>query len=95
MYLVGSSESGKTVFINDMLRMKSFQPSFEKCFYQHFQPIYDTVMQSVADVEFIQGVDFDLFYNLTADGTKYLLKFDDSLEILFQSEKFNGINDSR
>ena len=81
MYLVGPSGSGKTVFINDMLRMKTFQPSFDRIlyFYKHFQPIYDTMMQSIADIEFIQGVDFDLIDNLPADGTKYLLIFDDSV----------------
>ena len=93
MYLVGPSGSGKTVFINDMLRMKTFQPSFDRnlYFYKHFQPIYDTMMQSIADIEFIQGVDFDLIDNLPADGTKYLLLFDDSMDILSKSEKFNGI----
>ena len=49
------------------------------------------MMQSIADIEFIQGVDFDLIDNLPADGTKYLLIFDDSLDILSKSEKFNGI----
>ena len=93
MYLVGPSGSGKTVFINDMLRMKTFQPSFDRIlyFYKHFQPIYDTMIQSITDIEFIQGVDFDLIDNLPADGTKYLLIFDDSLDILSKSEKFNGI----
>ena len=93
MYLVGPSGSGKTVFINDMLRMKTFQPSFDRilCFYKHFQPIYDTMIQSIADIEFIQGVDFDLIDNLPADGTKCLLIIDDSLDILSKSEKFNGI----
>ena len=93
MYLVGPSGSGKTVFINDMLRMKTFQPSFDRIlyFYKHFQAIYDTMIQSITDIEFIQGVDFDLIDNLPADGTKYLLIFDDSLDILSKSEKFNGI----
>ena len=49
------------------------------------------MIQSIADIEFIQGVDFDLIDNLPPDGTKYLLIFDDSLDILCKSEKFNGI----
>ena len=57
-------------------------------FHKHFQPVYDTMMQSIADIELIQGVGFD---NLSADGTEYLLIFDDSLDILSKSEKFNGI----
>ena len=91
MYLVGPSGSGKTVFINDMLQMKTFQPSFDRIlyFYKHFQTIYDTMMQSIAGIEFIQDVDFELIENLPADGTKYLLIFDDSLDILSKSEKFN------
>ena len=93
MYLVGPSGSEKTVFINDMLQMKTFQPSFDQIlyFYKHFQTIYDTMMQSIAGIEFIQGVDFELIEHLTADGTKYLLIFDDSLETLSKSEKFNEI----
>ena len=93
MYLVDPSGSGKTVFINDMLRMKTFQQSFDQIsyFYKHFQPIYDTMIQSIADIEFIQGVDFDLIDNLPADSTKYLPIFDNSLDILSKSEKFNGI----
>ena len=38
-------------------------------------------MPSIADIEFIQGVDFDLTDNLTSDCTKFLLIFNDSLEI--------------
>ena len=93
MYLVGPSGSGKTVSINDMLQMKIFQPSFDRIlyFYKHFQTIYDTMMQSIAGIEFIQGVDLEFIENLPADGTKYLLIFDDTLDILSKSEKFNEI----
>ena len=93
MYLVGPSGSGKIVFINDVLQTKTSQPSFDRILYcfKRFQTIYDTMMQSIADIEFIQGVDFELIENLPADGTKYLLIFDDSLDILSKSEKFNAI----
>ena len=93
MYLVGPSGSGKTVFINDMLQMKTLQPSFDRIlyFYKHFQTIYDTMMQSIAGIEFIHDVDFELIENLPADGTKFLLIFDDSLETFSKSEKFNEI----
>ena len=47
--------------------------------------------QSVADIEFIQFVDFDLIDTFTADGTKHLPKFHDSLDILSKSEEFNAI----
>ena len=74
MYLVCPSGSGKTVFINDMLQTKTSQPSFDRIlyFFKRFQTVYDTMMQSIADIEFIQGVDFELIENLPADGTKYL-----------------------
>ena len=48
-------------------------------------------MKSIADIEFIHCVDFDLIDNKPADGTKYLLLFHDSLDILSKSEKFNAI----
>ena len=80
MYLVGPSGSGKIVFNNDMLQMKTFPPSFDRIlnFYKHSQTIYDTLMKSIADIEFFQVVDFGLFEKLPPDGTKFLLIFDDS-----------------
>ena len=97
MYLVCPSGSGKTVFINDMLQMKTFQSSFNRIlyFYEHFQTIYDTMMQSIADIEFFQGVDLELIENLPADGTKYLLIFDDSLDIFSKVGKIQRNCDSR
>ena len=73
--------------------MKTFQPSFDRIsnFYKHLQTIYDTMMQSFADKEIMQVVDFELIENLPADGTKYSLIFDDSLDNLSKSEKFNAI----
>ena len=64
--------------------MKTFQPSSDQTlyFYKYFQAIYDTRMQSIADIGFIQGVDSDLIHNMPADGAKYLIIFDDSLDIL-------------
>ena len=49
------------------------------------------MMQSIADIDFIQGVDFEIIENLPADGTKFLLIFDDSIDILSRSENFNAI----
>ena len=76
-----------------MLQMKTFQTSFDQIlyFYKHFHTIYYTMMQSIAAIEFIQGVDFELIENLLAEGTKYLLIFDDSLDILSKLETFNAI----
>ena len=91
IYLVGLYRSGKTAFIKDMLQIKTFQPSFDRLlhFFRHFQTIYDTMIQSIADKEFIRGVDFELIENLPNNGAKFWLKFDDSLDILSRSEKFN------
>ena len=76
-----------------MLLMKTFQPLFDgiSYFYKHFQTIYDTMMRLIAVIEFIQGVDFDLIDNLPAEGTKYLLIFDDSVDIISKSGKLNAI----
>ena len=39
-------------------------------------------------LRFVQGVDFDLIENLFNNGTKYLLKFDDSCEAIPNSKQF-------
>ena len=49
------------------------------------------MMQSIADIEFIQGVRLDFIDNLTADGTKCLHIFNCSLDILSDLEIFNAI----
>ena len=40
------------------------------------------------NLKFIQGVDFELIENLPKNGTKYLLKFDDSCEEISNSKQF-------
>ena len=49
------------------------------------------MIQSIGDIEIIQGIDFELIENLPAGSTKYLLIFDDALDILSKSEKFSAI----
>ena len=75
-----------------MPQMKTIKPSFDRIlyFYKLFKPIYDTMKQSIADIEIIQGVDFELIENLPADGAKDLLMFDDSLDIISKSKKFSA-----
>ena len=92
MYRIGSSRSRKTVFISELLRMKNFQPSFDRILYfnKNFQSKYDTMTQSTAHIELIQGVDFDLIDNLPADGTNHFLIFDDSLNFYSKSEKIRN-----
>ena len=82
MSLVGPSGCGKTHFIFDLIRNNVFTPPFDKIlyFYKYDQDIFkDAVKEFGADlIEFIEGVNFDLIKSLPADGTNYLLIFDDS-----------------
>ena len=40
------------------------------------------------NLKFIQGIDFELIENLSNNGTKYLLKFDDSCEESLKFKQF-------
>ena len=93
MSLVGPSGSGKTQLIMDMLVNGTFKPEFDKIFYfyQHYQPNYSIMLNSVKNLEFIKCVDFELIQNLPNDGTKYLLIFDDSCAEIFRSREFEKI----
>ena len=90
MSIVGPSGCGKTRLIYDMLRVGTFQPSFDKIlfFYQHYQPLYDEMQQNI---EFVQCLDFDLINNLPNDGTNYLLIFDDSCADLSRDRNFEKL----
>ena len=59
-------------------------------FYQHYQSIYGLMSKNMKNIEFVQGVDFELIQNLTNNGTKYLLIFDDSCEEISSSNCENG-----
>jgi len=88
MSLVGPSGCGKTYMIFEMLRKNVFKPVFDKIiyFYQHDQSIFrDNDLQNL---EYIQGVNFEMINNLPADGTNYLLIFDDSCEEICRSKEF-------
>ena len=88
MSLVGPSGCGKTYFIFEMLRHKVFKPAFDKVFYfyQHDQPIFHE--NEFESIEYVQGVNFDMINQLPADGTNYLLIFDDSCEEICRSKEF-------
>ena len=49
-------------------------------FYQHLQPVYDVMQKEIDSLVFFQGVNFEVLDSLKNNGTKYLLKFDDSCE---------------
>ena len=90
MSLVGPSGSGKTQLIYQRLTIGTFQPQFDKIFYfyQHYQPIYDSMKKSVEHIQFVEGVDFEFINSLKNDGTKYLLIFDDSCDEICSSKAF-------
>ena len=80
--LVGPSKTGKLQLIYNWLKVGTFQPKFDKIyfFYQHSQPLYDVMQKEIEKLEFVQGVNFDFIDSLKNNGTKYLLKSDDSWE---------------
>ena len=88
--LVGPSGSGKFQVIHDWLVFGTFQPEFDKIyyFYQHYQSLYGLMSKNIKNIQFVQGVDFELIQNLPNNGTKYLLIFDDSCEEISSSKEF-------
>ena len=88
--LVGPSGCGKSRLVFDWLTIGTFQTSFDKVlfFYQHFQPLYECMQKIITNIEFVQGVDFDMINNLPQDKTNYLLVFDDSCEEILRSKEF-------
>ena len=60
-------------------------------FYQHSQPLYDVIQKEIENLEFVQGVNFDIMDSLKNNGTKDLSLFDDSSETICNSEAFFDI----
>ena len=91
--LVGPSETGKSQLIYKWLKIGTFQPKFDKIyfFYQHSQPLYDVMQKEIEKLEFVQGVNFELFDSFKNNGTKYLLFFDDSCGNICNSKTFVDI----
>ena len=86
--LVGPSETRKSQFIYNWLKIGTFQPKFDKIyfFYQHSQPLCDVMQKQSENIQFVQGVNFEFIDSLKNNGTKYLLIFDDSCEKICNSE---------
>ena len=86
--LVGPSETEKLQFIFNWLKIGTFQPKLDKIylFYQHSQPLYDVILKDIENLEFVQGVNFELIDSLKNNGTKYLLIFDDYCEEICNSK---------
>ena len=89
----GPSETGKSQPIYNWLKIGTFKPKFDKMyfFYQHSQPLYDVMQMENENIEFAQGVNFELIDSLKNNGTKYLLIFDDSCEEICNSKAFVDI----
>ena len=88
--LVGPSETGKSQLTYNWLKIGTFQPKFDRIyfFYQHYQPLYNVMRKDIKNLEFVQGVNFELVDSLKNNGTKYLLIFDDSCEEICLSKAF-------
>ena len=91
--LVGPSETGKSQPNYNWLKIGTFHQKFDKIcfFYQHSQPFYNVMQKEVENLEFVQGVIFELIDSLKNNGTKYFLLFDDSCEEICNSKAFVDI----
>ena len=91
--LVGPSETGESQLIYNWLKVRTLQPKFDKIYfsYQHFQPLYDVMQKEIENLEFVRGINFEFIDSLKNNGTKYLLKFDDSCEEICNSKAFVDI----
>ena len=94
---VGPSETGKLQFIYNWRKIGTFQPKFDKMyfFYQNSQPLYDVMQKHIENLEFLQGVNFEIIDSLKNNGTKYLLIADDSCEEICNSKAFVDIATAR
>ena len=91
--LVGPSENRKSQLIYNWLKIGTSQPKFDKIdfFYQHSQPLYDVMQKEIKNLEFVQGVNFEIIDSLKNNGTKYLFIFDNSCEEICNSKAFVDI----
>ena len=91
--MVGPSETGESQLIYIWLNAVTFQPKFDKIYfpYQHSQPLYDVMQKEIENLEFVQGLNFETIESLKNNGTKYLLRFDDSCEETCKSKAFVDI----
>ena len=91
--LVGPSQTGKSKLIYNWLKIRTFQPKFDKLyfFYQYSQPLYDVMQKEIENLEFVRGVNFEFIDSLKINGTKYLLTFDNSCEEICKSKAFVDI----
>ena len=71
--MVVSSETGKSQLFYNWLKIGTFQPTFDKIsFFQHPQPFYDFMQKELENLEFVNGVKFEVIDSLKNNGTEYL-----------------------
>ena len=70
--LVGPSETRKSQLIYNWLKIGIFQSKFDKIyfFYHHSQPLYDVMQKKIENLEFVQGVTFEIIDSLKNSGPK-------------------------
>ena len=91
--LVGPSDTGKSQFLYNCLKIGTFQPKFDKIynFYQHSQLLYDVMQEEIENLEFVRGVNFEFIDSFENNGTKCLLILYDSCENPCNSQAFVDI----
>ena len=59
---VGPSETKKSQLIQNWLKIGTFQPKFQKKlhFNQHSQPLYIVMQKESKNLDFVQGVNFEI-----------------------------------
>ena len=90
MSLVDWSETKKSQFIYNWLKIGAFLPNFDKIYFlcEHSYPLYDAMLKRIENLQFVQSVRFQYINSLKNNGTKYLWIFDDSCERICYSKAF-------
>ena len=91
--LVGPSELGKLQVFYNWLKIGTIQPRFDKTYFfqQHSQLLDNVLQKEIKNLEFVQGVNFEFIDSIKNNGTKFLLKFDESCEEICNSKAFVDI----
>ena len=91
--MVGPSETGESEFIYNWLQIGTRDPKSGKIsfFYPHSQPFYVVMQKEIENLEFVQGINFDLMDSLINNNTIYLSSFDKSCEANCNSKLFVAI----
>ena len=91
--LVGPPRRESHNFFSDWLNNGTSEPKFDTIhfFNQHSQTLYDVMQKEIENLEFGQGVNFELIDSLKNLGTKNLVIIGDSCEEICNSKAFVDI----